>query len=102
MTSETLDSALQGLARTPIYLVVGSEDPIVPSGYMALNARLLRDSGIEAHLYEQPGGLHSIITIATAFKQAWRDMLAHRPGVADLKTATSPIPKPTMPAAKPI
>ncbi|MDQ6779917.1 MAG: alpha/beta fold hydrolase [Candidatus Eremiobacteraeota bacterium] len=101
MTSETVDSALHALRKTPVYLVVGSDDPIVPQGYMAHNAQLLHDSGIEAHLYEQPGGLHSIVTIATAFKRAWRDMLAHRSGAVDLKPGTNPIPRPSTPAGKP-
>ena len=76
MTTETMQAALRGLQGIPVYLVVGSDDPIVPGGYMQHNADLLRESGIETHYYEQPGGQHSIGTIAAAFERAWRDMLA--------------------------
>lgn len=78
MVTETLTPALTALQHTPVYLVVGSDDPIVPHGYMAQNASLLQHSGIEVHYYEEPGGLHSIVTISKSFKQAWTDMLAHR------------------------
>ncbi|HLW37693.1 MAG TPA: alpha/beta fold hydrolase [Candidatus Eremiobacteraceae bacterium] len=78
MVTDTLTPALKALQHTPVYLVVGSDDEIVPQGYMSQNATLLRQSGIETHYYEQPGGKHSIVTISRAFKQAWLDMLAHR------------------------
>ena len=76
MTTETAADALRGLQGIPMYLVVGSDDPIVPKGYMKRNADLLEKSGIEAHYYEEPGGAHSIGTISHAFERAWRDMLA--------------------------
>ncbi|MDQ6767603.1 MAG: alpha/beta hydrolase-fold protein [Candidatus Eremiobacteraeota bacterium] len=80
MTTETFNAALRGLQGIPVYLVVGSDDPIVPRGYMKQNADLLKKSGIETHYYEQPGGLHAIGTIGAAFARAWREMLARLPG----------------------
>ena len=80
MTTETMQAALKGLQGVPVYLVVGSDDPIVPQGYMRRNADLLAGSGIETHYYEQPGGKHSIGTISVAFEHAWHDMLARAPG----------------------
>ncbi len=76
MVTEDINAALRGLQRIPVYLVVGSNDPIVPQGYMKKNYDMLVASGIEAHYYEQPGGLHSIGTIKDAFGRAWHDMLA--------------------------
>ncbi len=76
MVSEDLTAALHGLQGIPIYLVVGSNDPIVPQNYMKKNYDMLLSSGIEAHYYEEPGGLHSIGTIKDAFARAWHDMLA--------------------------
>ncbi len=76
MTTETLKSALHGLQGIPVYMVVGSDDQIVPKGYMRQNVDLLTKSGIETHYYEYPGGSHGIGSMASAFEQAWRDMLA--------------------------
>jgi acetyl esterase/lipase len=80
MTTETLDAALRALQHVPIYLVVGSNDPIVPQGYMQQNADLLTRSGIETHYYEAAGGQHAIGTYSATFEQAWRDMLTRLPG----------------------
>ncbi|HXN09443.1 MAG TPA: prolyl oligopeptidase family serine peptidase [Candidatus Acidoferrales bacterium] len=93
MTTETLNDALRGLQGIPVYMVVGSEDPIVPKGYMKRNVDLLQRSGIEAHYYEEPGGAHAIGTISKSYAQAWRDMLARtRRGILlDLPRAT-PMP----------
>jgi acetyl esterase/lipase len=93
MTTETSAAALKGLQGVPVYLVVGSNDPIVPKGYMKQNVDLLTRSGIETHFYEEPGGLHSIGTISNAFDRAWHDMLART-----LRTRTS-IDRPVMPAS---
>lgn len=76
MVTEDLTAALHGLQRIPVYLVIGSNDPIVPQDYMKKNYEMLLASGIEAHYYEEPGGLHSIGTIKDAFERAWHDMLA--------------------------
>jgi predicted esterase len=95
MTTETEEAALQGLQGIPVYLVVGSDDPIVPKGYMQKNADLLEHSGIETHYYEQPGGLHAIGTIDTVFARAWHDMLAH-------VSRAVPSDRATMPAGQPL
>jgi S-formylglutathione hydrolase FrmB len=76
MTTETMPAALRGLQGIPVYLVVGSDDPIVPEGYMRQNMDLLSKSGIETHYYEQPHGLHAMGSINEQFARAWRDMLA--------------------------
>lgn len=89
MTSETLPTALRGLQNVPVYLVVGSDDPIVPKGYMKQNADLLSRSGIETHYYEEPGGLHSIGTISKSFARAWHDMLSRAPGKGASADTTS-------------
>jgi predicted peptidase len=80
MTTETLDTALKGLQHIPIYLVVGSNDQIVPKGYMQQNADLLTRSGIETHYYEDAAGQHAIGTYSATFAKAWRDMLTRVPG----------------------
>ncbi len=95
MTTQTLAAALKGLQGIPVYLVVGSDDPIVPKGYMRKNADLLTQSGIETHYYEQPGGLHAIGSIDAAFERAWRDMLAHA-------TRPTPADRATMPSGQPL
>ena len=77
MTTETMPAALRELQATPVYLVIGSDDPIVPQGYMRQNLDLLSRSGIETHYYEQPHGVHAIGSIDEQFERAWRDMLSH-------------------------
>lgn len=77
MVTEDMSAALHGFQQIPVFLVVGSNDPIVPQGYMKQNYDMLVASGIEAHYYEEPGGLHFIGTIKHSFAQAWHDMLAH-------------------------
>ncbi|MBC5804652.1 MAG: hypothetical protein GIX00_00590 [Candidatus Eremiobacteraeota bacterium] len=79
MVTETANDAIRGFAHLPLYLVVGSEDQIVPKGYMKKNADLLSGSGLEAHYYEQPGGRHAIDSLAVAFQRAWHDMLSRHP-----------------------
>jgi predicted esterase len=80
MTTETLETALKGLQHIPIYLVVGSNDQIVPKGYMQQNADLLTRSGIETHYYEDASGQHPIGTYSATFERAWHDMLSRAPG----------------------
>lgn len=99
MVTETVSATLKALQNKPVYLVVGAKDEIVPQGYMAQNATLLKQSGIETHYYEEPGGMHSIVTISKSFKQAWKDMLAH---VAAPPAANdSEVPRFTPSATKP-
>ncbi|GEM_PF-753039 len=98
MTTETVSAALRGLQGIPVYLVVGSDDPIVPKGYMQKNADLLEHSGIETHYYEQPGGLHPIGTIDTAFARAWHDMLARVSRAVPEDRATMPSGQPLNPS----
>jgi predicted esterase len=95
MTTETLNDALRGLQGIPVYLVVGSDDPIVPKGYMKRNFELLERSGIEAHYYEEPGGAHAIGTINKSYARAWHDMLAR----TRLRT---PIDRSIMPGTTPM
>ncbi len=102
MTTETLSNALKGLQGIPVYLVVGSDDPIVPKGYMKHNLDLLQQSGIEAHYYEEPGGAHAIGTILKSYTRAWHDMLARtRPRAPIDRTGTPVIPSPGLPAPMP-
>jgi predicted esterase len=77
MTTETQETAVKALQHIPIYLVVGSQDPIVPPGYMKTNENLLVASGIETHYYEDPNGKHPIGTYAATYARAWHDMLSH-------------------------
>ena len=100
MTTETLHASLEGLQGVPVYLVVGSDDPIVPSGYMRQNNDLLSKSEIETHYYEQPGGLHAIGSIARAFAQAWHDMLS-RPRARSPQPAPSLVSTPATPQVGP-
>ncbi len=92
MVTETANDAIRGFAHLPLYLVAGSEDPIVPKGYMKKNADLLSNRGIEAHYYEQPGGKHAIDSLAVAFQRAWHDMLSRHPMAL---TVPTPAPVPT-------
>ena len=89
MTTETMPGALRELQGIPVYLVIGSDDPIVPQGYMRQNLDLLSRSGIETHYYEQPHGSHAIGSIDEQFERAWRDMLS-RPRQTTPHEATAP------------
>jgi predicted esterase len=96
MVNEDMKTAVARLQNIPVYLVVGSNDPIVPSGYMKKNYDLLVASGIEAHFYEEPGGFHRIGTIKDAFELAWHDMLARWSQRAPVGLPSIvPIPTPT-------
>ncbi len=110
MVTETANDALKGFVHLPLYLVVGSEDQIVPKGYTKRNADVLTGGGIETHYYEQPGGRHAIDSISAAFERAWRDMLSRHPMAVAVPSPTvvatgppslgfpspSPMPGPTL------
>lgn len=102
LTTPTLNAALHALRRIPVYLVVGSDDQIVPKGYMKKNADLLRGSGIETHFYEEAGGLHNIGSISNAFAHAWRDMLT-RTQARSAEVVPAPTPPPLqLPTPRPL
>lgn len=94
MTTETMPAAVRTMQDIPVYLVVGSDDPIVPQGYMRQNMDLLSKSGIETHYYEQPHGVHAIGSISQQFDRAWSDMLArprHAASAHDDSAAHGPV-----------
>jgi predicted esterase len=101
MVTEDSATALKALQNTPVYLVVGSNDPILPAGYMKKNYGVLRASGIEAHYYEEPGGLHAIGSIKNAFGHAWHDLLARSNYSSIMPTAAQPKLPSTPPPQKP-
>lgn len=102
MTTETMPAALRGLQNIPVYLVVGSDDPIVPPGYMRQNVDLLSKSGIETHYYEQPHGLHAIGSMSQEFEQAWRDMLSRPRGPSPAQqTGAGQLPSMGLPVSVP-
>jgi predicted esterase len=98
MVTEDTATALKAFQNIPVYLVVGSNDPIVPHGYMKQNYDLLQSSNIEAYYYEEPGGLHPIGTIKNAFARAWHDLLARSTYGSAM---APPTPHPTPPPQKP-
>jgi predicted esterase len=78
LTEEDKNTALQSLRASgkPVYMVQGSDDQVVPALYARRTAHWLQSAGIGVRYYEQPGGMHSLGTMAPAFSRAWRDMLA--------------------------
>jgi predicted esterase len=89
---------MKALQNTPVYLVVGSNDPILPVGYMKKNYDTLRASNIDAHYYEEPGGLHAVGTIKNAFGRAWRDMLGRSNSATPAPAVVPPsTPRPQKP-----
>lgn len=101
MTTETVHDSLTGFQGIPVYLVVGSDDPIVPKGYMQRNLQLLQQSGIEAHYYEQAGGAHDIGTISKSYALAWHDLLARVRQRSSTPDRGGVPPSPGLPAPRP-
>jgi len=66
-----------------IYLVGGSDDPVIRPAYLRQLAAWLHQHGALVTYYEEPGGTHAFATVIPSFSRAWRDMLAGaRPAAA--------------------
>ncbi|HME82891.1 MAG TPA: hypothetical protein VKF82_12575 [Candidatus Eremiobacteraceae bacterium] len=88
------DAVAQHVRGKPVYLVGGSEDGSITSAYLRQLAAWLSSHGALVTYYEQPGGTHSLASVAPMASKAWRDMLA---GVASSGTIQEVIPPgPTM------
>lgn len=60
--------------NTPVYVVNGSSDAVIPPLYGMETAVFLDSLGIPTSFYQQPGGLHSVRTLMPQLQRAWSDM----------------------------
>jgi predicted esterase len=80
----------------PIYLVAGTNDESIKAAYVRQLAEWLRRNGALVTYYEQPGGTHSLASVAPSLNRAWRDMLSgNRPTGTTLDELIGPTPVPT-------
>jgi hypothetical protein len=63
-------------AHTPFYVITGTNDDQVPTGFAQSTAVYLDSVGIPAGLYIVPSGTHSIVTLFPMISAAWHDMLS--------------------------
>jgi S-formylglutathione hydrolase FrmB len=59
---------------TPVYVVNGSNDAVIPPIDGMQTAVFLDSMGIPTSFYQQPGGSHSIRTLMPQLARAWSDM----------------------------
>lgn len=64
------------LAGSPVYLLAGGHDRVIPRDAVKSVVRGLRRQGIFARYYETPEATHALTSHAAAFSRAWHDMLA--------------------------
>ena len=90
------DAVASHVRGKPIYLVAGSDDESIKAAYARQLADWLRRNGALVTYYEQPGGTHSLASVAPLVTKAWRDMLAgNRPTGAAVDNVSEPTPVPT-------
>jgi dienelactone hydrolase len=76
LTNSDKDAFVRAMTSKPVFLVIGSDDRIVNVQYVREAAQLLSANGIDCHYYEQPGGVHTLASVAKALTNAWDDMFA--------------------------
>lgn len=59
---------------TPLYVVTGARDIVVPPVYPRQTAAILSGMGVPVSFYEEPTGEHWPATLVSALSQAWNDM----------------------------
>jgi acetyl esterase/lipase len=62
--------------ETPVYVVTGTHDAVVPAAYPEQTATVLAAVGVPTSFYEQPAGEHALRTLYPALTSAWVDMHA--------------------------
>lgn len=61
---------------TPVYVVTGTRDAVIPPAYPEQTATTLAGVGIPTSFYEEPSGEHMLRTLVPALSSAWTDMHA--------------------------
>jgi acetyl esterase/lipase len=92
LTNEDKQAFANALHVTPVYLVTGSGDTVVPAKYVQESRDFLTDNGLTVRYYEQPGGTHVLGSLAPALTRAWHDMFAGAANVAPQVVLPSPQP----------
>lgn len=59
---------------TPLYVITGANDIVVPPVYPRQTAATLSLMGVPVSFYEEPAGQHWPATLGSALAQAWTDM----------------------------
>ncbi len=92
LTNEDKQAFANALHITPVYLVTGSGDTVVPAKYVQESRDFLTDNGLTVRYYEQPGGTHVLGSLGPALTRAWHDMFAGVANVAPQVVLPSPQP----------
>ncbi|MFN2527962.1 MAG: hypothetical protein ABR584_04500 [Candidatus Baltobacteraceae bacterium] len=78
VSGSMLNSEVPGIRfawrETPVYVVNGSSDAVIPPLYGMETAVFLDSLGIPTSFYQQPGGSHSVRTLMPQLQRAWTDM----------------------------
>ncbi len=62
------------LPRTPVYVLTGTDDDMIPTKYPTSTAIFLANGGVPVSFYSQPHGTHRFVTLLPIVTQAWDDM----------------------------
>jgi phospholipase/carboxylesterase len=62
------------MSQTPVYVLTGALDDVVPTQYPTATAIYLRDKRVPVTLYTQPNGTHRLISLLPILTRAWDDM----------------------------
>lgn len=61
---------------TPVYVVTGKRDDVIPAPYPEQTATVLAALGVPTSFYEEAGGQHTLRTLMPSLRAAWLDMHA--------------------------
>jgi len=92
LTNDDKTAVARAFVGKQIFLIVGSDDPVIKAQYVRGATAYLNDNGVEASYYEQPRGVHSLQSLQPAVERAWRDMFSGVRNVAPGFDLPSPVP----------
>jgi predicted esterase len=76
MRSSETSSVQFAWRTTPVYIVTGKRDEVVPPELVEKTAAYLASGDVPVSFYEQPDGEHWLRTLMPALSRAWSDMYA--------------------------
>lgn len=96
LTNDDKDSFMRAMQGKPVFLVIGSDDPLVKAQYVKGASGYLSANGVDSHYYEERGGVHSLVSLLPSVQRAWNDMLAGVHFNTPEPDAPSPLPTPSL------
>ncbi len=95
LTNQDKDSAARALRGKSIFFVAGENDPYIKAQYVHAASEFLAAGGANSHYYEQPNGMHSLVSLQPAAQQAWRAMFTEVRNVAPNPSVAAATPMPS-------